>query len=99
MPGSSLRERIDALQQRHVALAFPFAVHKRFTEDRGKHFAALISYYGFFSLFPLLLAFVSLLGVVLFSAFAVGCDTVEGIGEDVEDLGDEIEDAADDARN
>jgi membrane protein len=65
VPGASLRERIDALQQRHVALSFPFAVHKRFTEDRGKHYASLISYYGFFSLFPLLLAFVSLLGVVL----------------------------------
>ena len=65
MPGASLRERIDTFQQRHVALSFPFAVHKRFTEDRGKHYASLISYYGFFSLFPLLLAFVSLLGVVL----------------------------------
>jgi predicted small secreted protein len=43
-------------------------------------------------------SFLSLLGVVLFSAFAVGCETVEGVGEDVEDLGDEIEDAADDAR-
>lgn len=65
MPGASLRERIDALQQRHLALSFPYAVHKRFTEDRGRHYASLISYYGFFSLFPLLLAFVSLLGVVL----------------------------------
>ena len=60
-----LRERLDALQQRHRSLSFAYAVHKRFTEDRGKHFAALISYYGFFSLFPLLLALVSLLGVVL----------------------------------
>jgi YihY family inner membrane protein len=65
VPGASLRERIDAFQQRHLAFAFPYAVHKRFTEDRGKHYASLISYYGFFSLFPLLLAFVSLLGIVL----------------------------------
>ncbi|MEO8697454.1 MAG: YihY/virulence factor BrkB family protein [Acidimicrobiales bacterium] len=65
MPGASLRERIDEFQQRHLAFAFPYAVHKRFTEDRGKHYASLISYYGFFSLFPLLLAFVSLLGIVL----------------------------------
>jgi predicted small secreted protein len=43
-------------------------------------------------------AFLSLLGVVTFSAFAVGCETVEGVGEDVEELGEEIEDAADDAR-
>ena len=40
----------------------------------------------------------SLLSVIAFAAFAAGCETVEGIGEDVEDLGDEIEDAADDAR-
>jgi predicted small secreted protein len=43
-------------------------------------------------------AFLSLLGIVMFSAFAVGCETVEGVGEDVEELGEEIEDAADDAR-
>jgi predicted small secreted protein len=43
-------------------------------------------------------AYLSLLGLVLFSAFAAGCETVEGIGEDVEELGDEIEDAADDAK-
>ena len=42
--------------------------------------------------------FLSLLGATVLSTFAVGCETVEGIGEDVEDLGDEIEDAADDAK-
>ena len=43
-------------------------------------------------------SYLALLGVVLFSGLAAGCETVEGVGEDVEDLGDEIEDAADDAR-
>ena len=42
--------------------------------------------------------FLSLLGAAIVSTFVVGCDTVEGFGEDVEDLGDEIEDAADDAK-
>jgi predicted small secreted protein len=42
-------------------------------------------------------SYLALLGAILFSAFAVGCETVEGVGEDIEDLGDEIEDAADDA--
>ena len=42
--------------------------------------------------------FLSLFGAALLSTFAVGCETVEGIGEDVEDLGDDIEDAADDAK-
>jgi YihY family inner membrane protein len=43
----------------------PYAVHKRFSEDRGPHYSALIAYYGFFSIFPLLLAFVSVLGILL----------------------------------
>ena len=65
MAEASLRQRIDAYQQRHKWLAFPLAVHKRFGEDRGKHYAASISYYAFFSLFPLMLSFVAVLGVVL----------------------------------
>jgi predicted small secreted protein len=43
-------------------------------------------------------SFLSLLGVALFSTFAVGCETVEGVGEDIEELGDEIEDEANDAQ-
>jgi len=43
-------------------------------------------------------SYVSLLGVMWFSACAVGCETVEGVGEDIEEAGEEIEDAADDAR-
>jgi predicted small secreted protein len=43
-------------------------------------------------------SYLALLGVVLCSTFAAGCETVEGIGEDIEEAGEEIEDAADDAR-
>ena len=38
-------------------MAFPFAVFKKFGDDRASQLAALIAYYGFFSLFPLLLVF------------------------------------------
>ena len=56
---------VDRLQQRHVLLAFPFGVVKKFGDDQaGKH-AALLAYYGFMSLFPLLLVFVTLLGYAL----------------------------------
>jgi YihY family inner membrane protein len=57
--------RIDAFQQRHPALAFPFAVVKKFGDDQAGNLAALVAYYGFFSLFPLLLVFVTVLGFVL----------------------------------
>ncbi len=57
--------RFDAFQQRHKTPAFPLAVMKKFGEDRAGYLGALIAYYGFFSLFPLLLVFVSVLGIVL----------------------------------
>ena len=60
-----LLARIDRFQQRHRALGLPIAVFKRFGEHGGGRLAATISYYGFFSLFPLLLAFVTMLGLVL----------------------------------
>jgi predicted small secreted protein len=40
----------------------------------------------------------AVLGVVLFATFSSGCETVEGVGEDIEELGDEIEDEANDAQ-
>jgi membrane protein len=57
--------RVDALQQRHAWLAFPYAVTKKFGDDEAGNLAALVAYYGFFSLFPLLLAFVTILGMAL----------------------------------
>jgi YihY family inner membrane protein len=55
----------DRFQQRHGVLGFPVAVVKKFGDDQaGKH-AALLAYYGFFSLFPLLLVFVTVLGYAL----------------------------------
>ena len=58
-------KRIDAFQQRHRPLAFTFGVIKKFGDDQGGNLAALITYYGFLSLFPLLLVTVTVLGYVL----------------------------------
>lgn len=57
--------RLDAWQQRRRAVAFLVAVFVRYREDRGRQFGALLSYYGFVSLFPLLLVLVTVLGIVL----------------------------------
>jgi membrane protein len=56
---------IDRFQQRHRVIALPLAVFKRFGEHDGPRLAVAISYYSFFSLFPLLLVFVTVLGIVL----------------------------------
>jgi membrane protein len=63
-----IHERLKALdefQQRHRRLAFCVAAVKRFSDDQGGQLAALIAYYAFVSLFPLLLVFVTVLGFVL----------------------------------
>jgi YihY family inner membrane protein len=55
----------DRFQQRHTFLAMPVGVVKKFGDDQaGKH-AALLAYYGFLSLFPLLLVFATLLATAL----------------------------------
>src|SRR5438270_7184688 len=58
-------ERVDNLQQSLPFLAFPLAVIKKFSDDQGGYLAALITYYGFLSLFPLLLLAATILGFVL----------------------------------
>jgi YihY family inner membrane protein len=54
--------RIDRFQQRYRPTGFIFGVIKKFGDDQGGNLAALITYYGFLSLFPLLLVLVTLLG-------------------------------------
>ena len=59
------RRRFDAYQRRHDALAFALAVVKKFRADQAGYLATLVAYYAFFSLFPLLLVLVSVLGFLL----------------------------------
>jgi membrane protein len=58
-------QAVDHFQQRHRWLSFVAAVAKKFGDDQAGQLAALISYYAFVSLFPLLLVFVTILGFVL----------------------------------
>ena len=58
-------ERLDRFQQRHPGAGFPLAVIYKYVDDSGAYLAALIAYYGFVSLFPLLLLLSTVLGFVL----------------------------------
>jgi membrane protein len=58
-------DAIDAYQRRHRWLGFPLAVAYKFGDDQGPYLTALITFYGFLSLFPLLLLLVTILGFVL----------------------------------
>ncbi|CAN5403607.1 hypothetical protein BH09ACT8_BH09ACT8_46570 [soil metagenome] len=56
---------LDRLQQRSRAVGFAIAVIYKYVDDQGGYLAALITYYAFVSLFPLLLLGTTILGVVL----------------------------------
>jgi len=56
---------VDTLQQRHAWLAVPVAVWKKFGDDQAGNQAALIAYYSFVAIFPLLLVLVTVLNIVL----------------------------------
>jgi len=60
-----LRGRADRLQRRRPALGFAFAVQKKFGDDQAGNLAALVAYYAFVSIFPLLLVLVTLLQILL----------------------------------
>src|SRR6185312_16403773 len=57
--------RFDGFQQRHGLVGFPIAVMQKFGNDQAGGKAALIAYYGLFSLFPLLLLFATIFGYLL----------------------------------
>jgi membrane protein len=66
--GQTIKARLEAFdryQQSQRQLGFAIAVVKRYGDDEASQLGALIAYYGFLSLFPLLLVFVTVLGFVL----------------------------------
>jgi membrane protein len=56
---------LDRLQRRNRAAGVAIAVIYKYLDDQGGYLAALITYYGFVSLFPLLLLLTTGLGLVL----------------------------------
>jgi YihY family inner membrane protein len=62
---SRVVDSLDRYQRSHRWLGFPLAVAYKFGDDQGPYLTALITYYGFLSLFPLLLLLVTVLGFVL----------------------------------
>lgn len=64
-PVERVVRRLDRTQQRHRPTAFVFAVIKKFGDDQAGNLAALLAYYAFFAIFPMLLLLVMFLGLVM----------------------------------
>jgi YihY family inner membrane protein len=61
-------ERVDRFQRSHPRAGLPIAVVYKFADDQGNYLAALITYYAFLSIVPLLLLSSTVLGFVLQAA-------------------------------
>lgn len=57
--------KLDDFQQRHAFAAIPIAVFKKFSDDEAGKLAALISYFAFLSIFPLLIVLATVISRVL----------------------------------
>jgi len=88
-------DRVDGLQRRFAVTAVAHGVLKKYGEDRGGQLAMLLAYRGFFSLFPLLLAFVNILGLLLAGNAELQEKLVHSALASVPVVGPQIEKSAD----
>ena len=58
--GGRLQTKLDNVQLNNKLLGFVYALQKKYSQDQAGNLGALITYYGFLSLFPLLVALMSL---------------------------------------
>ncbi len=65
---SGLLVRFDNYQQSRQPLAFVGGVVKKYVDDRASSLSALVTFYGFLAVFPLMLLFVTVV------SFFVGSD-------------------------
>jgi membrane protein len=58
-------DRLDGFQRRRRVVGLPLAVVYKFFDDQGNYLAAIITYYAFVAIFPLILISTSVLGFLL----------------------------------
>lgn len=94
LPAVGAIRRLDEYQRRHRWLGVPIAVVYKFADDQGGYLAALITYYGFLSLFPLLLIFSTVLGFALPGNEALQRQLVDSALAQFPIIGDQLTDTA-----
>jgi YihY family inner membrane protein len=92
-PFERVVRRVDAFQQAHRPLAFAFGVIKKFGDDRAGSLAALIAYYGFLAIFPLLLLLTTVLGFFMDQNSAIRRSVLESALRDFPIVGEQLGEA------
>jgi inner membrane protein YhjD len=87
----TVSERVDDFQRRHTWIGLPLAVLYKFVDDNGPYLASLITYYGFVSVFPLLLLLNTVLGYALHDDARLQQDVLHSALSQFPIIGDQIE--------
>jgi membrane protein len=80
----------DRQQRRHRWVGLPLAVVYKMVDDQASYLVAIITYYGFVSLFPLLLLLVTVLGFALSGNAALQQEVLHSALRDFPIIGDQI---------
>jgi membrane protein len=83
-------ERLDRYQRKHRRAGLPIAVIYKFVDDQGTYLAAIITYYGIVSLFPLLLLLSTVLNFVLEGQPALQQDVLDSALGQFPVVGDQL---------
>jgi membrane protein len=84
-------QKLDNIQQSNRFVAFPVAVVKRYMDDKAGKQAALVTYYAFLSLFPLLLIFITVIGILINNNPRLEAQIMQNIYELFPSLGDDLQ--------
>ena len=85
-----LSDKVDFLQRRVPPVAVGLAVTKKYGEDRGGQLAMILTYRGFFAAFPLLLAFVNVVGLLVQNNDELRDELINSTLGDVPIIGSEV---------
>ena len=82
--------RVDRVQQRFTPAAFVFGVIKKYGDDNGGVLVSNLAYSSFVTLFPLLLIFVTILGLVAVSHPAFREDAIKAVSDQIPLIGEQL---------
>jgi len=85
-----LSDKVDFFQRRVPPIAVGLAVTKKYGEDRGGQLAMILTYRGFFAAFPLLLAFVNIVGLLVQNNDELRDELINSTLGDVPIIGSEV---------
>ncbi len=89
-PIQKIINTLDQFQQRYRLTAFSYAVIKKYGEDQAGYQSALLTYYAFLSLFPLLLVLTTVTSSLAHSYPGLQHGIIQAVSSYIPSLGDQL---------